>query len=673
MTFLQKIQDEWKCEVQPILDDICKGVHHIINGKEGFDIFKQYNLVDLYTKIYNMTTSFQFDFTHLDFLYHQEMDVVISFCKQFDSIHSLEEMNRHVQGFNLLIRWFYCFFHHLNRLREKVYPNIYGVEEDMKHIVKNHYLQTHKHTISQLICGHWADIRSSGGYPTDNVLLETIKIIADFDREQHEYLIYLYYDVLQKYSRQLSSKWLSEDNILTFMNMTHQLLLQEKQMFLYYFHQHYEKMSHICSIVKNIFIDPHFDMFLTNATHGWKAILHSNRIADLKVAYHFYSWCNDHTEWLSLYQEFLKEKIQSFQKDQLILCMVRLLKEQTDMLEVVFVHEKTRGYFRDMLNRVFQKKMIQDNQMVVQLVKTIHMTISKKSSDLSDLVVLAGYCSDKELFYEYYHLHLRKRLLSGRFNPIRERGVLTLLKERFGSSFTLNLFLMLGEMCNECLSDGSYHMYRLSGVVWGINNNKTLQYRLPTMVEKKMQLLYNKWRKKTNTAIRLEPSWSHGSVVLSMGSSEFIMNPIQAIVLLALETPLSRQELVGVLGVPDDEEHNVDGVLESLSKSLLIEKCSNHDHWRWILSHKPDRIVIPPVRKNKTLEKEMGLSPVVVEAFIVKIMKKEKQLSFLDLMVHLVEQYPDIHNQVSWVRKLVENLVDREFISRGENLLFYVP
>lgn len=672
MTFFKKIQDDWGSGIQPILDDVCKGTTHIINGGEGFDIFKQCNPVELYTKIYNMTTSFHFDFTHLDFLYQKEMEAVVSFCNTFSSIHSLEEMDRHIQGFNLLIRWFYCFFHHLNRLREKVYPKVCGVEEDMKRCVRDHYLRTHKHTISDLICSHWDRIRSSH-YPTDHVLLETMKTIAGFDPEQHHYLLLLYYSVLQQYSQQLSDKWLSEKNILVFMDMAYRFLTQEKKMFLSYFYQHQDDLPHLCGIIKKVMVDPHIGVFMNDSGHGWKALLRSNHVADIRVAYHFYSWYDDHTQWLLLYQEFLDEKFQSFQEDGLILSMVQLWNEQTEILDGVFLHEKTRGCFRDALNRVFQKKILQDNQVAPQLVRTIHQTFSKKRTPgeiMNGLMVLSGYCADKELYYGYYHQHMKTRLLSGRFNPVRERMVLGLMRDIFGSSFTLNLFLMLDEVCGDCLSNGPYHMCRLSRVVWDIDN-KPLQYRPPALVEKRLQLLYDQWRQKTNTMMRLELPWTHGSVVLSIGPAEFIMSPTQAIVLLALKEPMTRQGLVGVLGVPDDDDHNVDGVLESLSRSLLIEKCSNDDRWCWVLSHKPGRMVLPPIRKKKTRKQDMGLSPVVVEASIVRTLKKEKQLSFLDLMVHLVDQYPDI--QVSWARKLVENLVDREFISRENGVLCYVP
>lgn len=669
MSFFDEVQNEWETEVQPILDDVYEGITHIIEGRDGPDIFKRCGTIDLYTRIYKMTISHQFDFFHLDFLFKKEIEAVVSFCKRFRA-RTLEEMNRHVQGFDLLIRWFYCFFHHLNRLREKTYPHASSVEEDMILSVRDHYFRTQKGIISQLVCDHWSFIRGNQ-YPTDHVLLRSIKSIFRFDPTHHHYLLLLYYEDLQKFSNHQADLWLSGKDPLFYMDMADQFFLQEKQMFLYYFYQYHDSLSCVYNIMKKALIYPHLETFMHDNQYGWKALLHSNHLHGIRISYHFYSWSDDHTPWLLSYQDFLEEKIRSSPIETLIMDLDRLRKGQSRVMGDIFLDERIRGRFTDVLEKILHKTLSRDNQVVYQLVKTIHQNIPKRSSGgiLEDMMELVGYCDEKDLFYEYYHQFMKSRLLSGRSHLPHEKRLIGFLKDRFGVSFVLNLDLMLDEVQKECLSYGPYHMFRLSGVVWGVG--KRLAYKPPSFIEDKLQILYDQWRQKTNPMLRLELMWSQGAVVFSMGSSaEFTMTPVQAIVLMNLEEPHTRQGLVDVLGVPDDDDHNLDGVLESLSKPGLIRECDGE--WHWVLSHKPGRVVLPHVRNKQQQLKKDNISHVIVEAFIVRTLKRENSMTIPALMGCLSKQYP--HIQMTLARKLVDGLIHREFLSKDDDqMLSYVP
>lgn len=665
-------QHEWDTKIQPVLEDVFECITHIIEGTEDTDLFRKCGPIGLYTTIYKMTTSCSFDFVHLDFLYNQEVNAVVSFCKRF-LIHDLEEMNRHIQGFKLLIRWFYCFFHHLNRTRHKIYPNVREVEDDMDRAVRDAYFREQQDTISGLIRDHWYKVRSQN-YSIDHTLLEILTHITAFDPLYHENILSFYYSDIVYYAQRKSTYWLSDGNsILSYMEKANWFFFQEKKMFFFYFPQHKDKLSFLYALLKNILIHPYRDRFLHDDQYGWKAVIRSQDLSTMHTFYQFYYWVDDHSSWWDVHQEYLEETIRSFPTNERIGNFDRFRKEQCNIMETIFTQETTRTRFVEIMDKVFQKKLSQDTPMVVQLVKTIHHYIIKKSSTpiITDLCALVKYCSDKDFFYEHYHACMKSRLLSWRFHVPHEKMVMCCLQETFGVSFVLNLHLMLEEVHKNCLSHGAYNMFRLSDVVWG--STKPLQYRPPVHVEKILQKLQDQWREQTIPTIRLKPQWLQGSVVLSMNSSEFVMSPIQAIVILALGTPVSRQGLVEILGIPDDDTHNLEGVLESLVRPGLL----THEKGLWqrkSTPHPSKRVMVPPVKniQKKNINSSVELSPLVADAFIVRVLKRETTMSFARLHTLLSEHYPMI--QISEARKRVDSLVEREFLSRQENnVLCYVP
>lgn len=678
-SFLEQLKQEWEQNVQPIIEDVYESITQIIQKTSNNpNIFRKCEPVDLYTQIYKMTVHHQFDFCHLDFLYHQEIHSIKVFCSRFQ-IHTLSEMNRQIMGFKILLKWFHVFFHHLNRFRHLSYFNSYSIEEDMIFTIRNHYLKPQVSMISQLICSKWAKIRKNQ-YTLDITLLESMNFLSSFHPKYHnDQLLSLYFKHLREYSQRKSNVWYSQDNILFYMDNVNRCFQQENKMFCHYFPQQRGELVQVHTILKKSFIYPFCDIFLQDVQHGWKPLLCTDHVPDIQTAYQYFYWMDEPSLWLFLYQQFLEERIASFSTENMVEPLSFLLKQQTHLLEEVFLDEKLRIRFTTTLGKTIQKAIADNDQIVVHLVKSIHQQIPKKSSKqkLKDLSALVAFCPVKDLFYEHYHHSLKTRLLMGRYYLPYENMMLNIFCTKLGMSFVLNLRLMMDEIQQNCLSHGRYSLNKLSGVVWKLDNDKPLQYKFPIVVKKNLQELYDRMKEDLQPSIQLKMLWYQGVVVLTRNGTDFYMSPIQAIVLMALEEPTTREQLAQRLQITDDDHHNLEGVLESLAKAMLIvRKHDDDEKWCWYThtseSHTITRVIVPPIKKPKQTQQEQEtFCPIVLEAFIVKTLKHEKRMKYFQLMDLVSKKYKV---RLVDIKKRIEKLIDGEFLSKEQdNHLCYIP
>lgn len=214
-------------------------------------------------------------------------------------------------------------------------------------------------------------------------------------------------------------------------------------------------------------------------------------------------------------------------------------------------------------------------------------------------------------------------------------------------------------------------MYKLSHVVWNMEHSPS-QYRLPSSIDVILKKLSQTWQEtNTHESIRLQSLPLQGVVTISFQDYEFIMSPIQAIVLFALETPTTREQLVSRLQIPDDETHNVDGVLETLHHSNLIH-CSEESWYQVHGSWKtPKTVFVPPIKKpHRHHSSEIHSS--VWEAWIVKTVKHQQHLLFSALFETMKQSYPTM--TMTKFRTLVNHLIEREFLCQDtNNVVSYVP
>ena len=504
----------------------------------------------------------------------------------------------------------------------------------------------------------------------DTTLLESMDLIRAFDPKFYNNLLPLYFTNLQDYCNMKSGEWLSGKTPISYMQKTDECFRQEKIMFYQYFTQHQE-LPHMHTILKEKLLNPHCTIFLNDKDYGWKSLLYADNYENILNAYHYFSWMDDPSAWHTVYQEFLQEKLSVIATT---MDLSGFLKTQSNLLNKMCTHENLRD-FTTILEKSVQKKMM-DYQLTHQLVRTIHDVIAKKTKMLilQDLSALIAFCPEKDLFYNLYHKFFKERLLLGRFYRPHEEMMLDMISSKIGMSFALNPRLMLHETQNNYMSVNNCGLHRLSGVVWRFDRQQ-LMYKTPSHVASCLDTLYKQMKKQLNPLISLEMVWFHGNVVLAKDGIDFYMNPVQAIVLLALQEPSTRLQLINKLGIEDDAKHNLDGVLESLLKTTLVLHDQNGIYsYNQNYHNKKTRVIIPPIRNKKTSHgqdtEKTHVPLVIVEAFIVKKLKLERKMKYLDILRLITRTYKI---GLVDVRKIIEKLVDREYLSMDNNTMYYIP
>lgn len=673
MDLFQKIRNDWENDVKPIIEDVYTSIEQMIDGKDGSIMFQRHAPTDLYTKIYKLTTDYQFDFRHIDYLYSQEILSIVVFCHRFRIENSLQEMNQHFHGFHMLVQWFQCFFHHLNRFRQRAYSKTLSVGHDMALSIRNHYIHPQTQKIQTLIKKAWNDIRANE-YKKDKDLVEAMNILWCFDPLFYEQLFFLYLQDLQDKAGQ----WFLQEPSISYMEKVVCCFSKEEQMFLDCFENYYERQDQVSNILKKMLVYPFHQDLLHHASCGWKALLRSHNISHIKTAYGFFSHVEDSSLWSVLYQEFLEEEALKGEYKQ----VEKFFREQVSLIERIFTDDKLMLFFLNVIETTFQTIFRKKPILVFQMMRTFHEfmmdrnNMSKRKMTISNFSRMLGFCPDRDVFYEYYHGTLRTRLLSGFFDPLLEKEVLECIGLQWGASFVLNMHLMLSEIQENNRKNGSCQMFKLSKIVWNFPNMKHLVYKPPPFVDNLLSGLSKYWREQTNDSMRLEDSMLTGVVVMSNGKKEFIMEPIQAIVLMACENGRTYQQLIDVLGIPDDDQHNLGGVLDSLNKSGLIVRQEEEGQWNqnhgWIDNHKRSVFVLP-IKNKKKEKKNNNTTPIyVLEAFIVRRMKQEKTMLMMPLIGLVRDQYPQ--TSLREIKKIILRLVDREFLSKEQDdRLSYVP
>lgn len=659
MDFFQKIRVEWEQEIKPILEDVYASIEQM----DGGIMFKRHGPTDLYTKIYKITTDYQFDFRHIDFLYYQEIGSIVEFCKKYSIEKSLREMIQHFNGFDILVRWFHCFFHHLHRFRHQAYSKKQSVGHDMALAIRTHYIRPQKSTIQSLVRSTWDRMRSNN-HKMDLDLMEAMEILRSFDPFFYEQLYIIYLETLQEKSKH----WFQQTDQLVYMEQVVSCFRKEEEMFLDCFDKYHDRKDQVTDILRNTLVRPFHTKLLHHDSCGWKAVLRSHHIANIKTAYCFFSHVPDCSLWSVLYQEFLEEETTQRDYEEL----AHFFQDQIGLIKTIFIDETLRLFFLNVVQTKFQTIFQKKPSLVVQMTQTLHhqLMMHGSSQTIKKFSRMMGFCPDRDVFYQHYHHHLRIRLLSGYFDPLLENQMLDYMSTQFGASFALNMRLMLSETQSNCLHLHQARLFKLSKIVWDFKHTNGLVYKPPSHIVGLLSGLSKSWREETDRQLRLEDMWLRGVVVVVDGEREWIMEPIQAIVLMACEGGKSYPQLVSALEIMDDETHNLQGVLDSIEKTGLVRK--EEEVYSWCRPKNGEGVVVvTPIREKKKSNKTKITPQYAVEAFIVRIMKQEKTKLMMPLLGIVRKQYQSL--PLREIKKIIENLVDRDFLSRTGEKLGYLP
>lgn len=663
--FMEEVHRMWATDVQPAIDHLLQNINNYILNPEETE-WAIPNPMDVYTSCYRLTTKCKFNYDHLELMYNKQMDTIREFCSLFQ-VRSLREMVFQYEGFRWMIKWMRCFFHHLNRMMiRSTSLSKNADEETMLWVIRDHYLSPQQDAIFSLLSWHWKDIREKNYYK-DYQLMRAMDVISEIYPAMSMSVASHFMWETEVYYRKLRSMPFECE---PYMKMCANLARRENEMILLYM------TSQVCTyhLFLEILIKPVFSEILHHPRYGWETVLRSGNIQDIKTAHDFLQF-GDEPEWLSSHHHFIKTTME--EKDGNMPLLLEFFMSQNQLYHEVIPNARMRKEMDNVLQKCFVDFFRTGTKHTIQLVRMADMMIRKKNTKAEELISVVAmmlFCPDRDYMHSLYKDYLRRRLLEHCFLE-KEELMVSLMRKKLGVAFVLNFQVMVDEMRNRKLQYGCISMHILSRVAWGLSlPSKQLLWQSPIQNHLSYMVPYVEGQ-------RHDLSMTHGSVVLERKAHEFLMSPVQAIVLLAMqemgEEGVNQSEIVAKLGIRDDPDHNVRGVLDSLSKDRCALLLFEEKEKKWKINpgfhSKSRRLLLPPVAEYK-VDEETGEDhrqhAIMLEALIVRIVKHHSPLSY----VHLVQRIgKEMTTSVQQIRNSVESLIGRDYLSKEISMIHYVP
>lgn len=648
----------WQDIVQPRIDELSTYVKQRIE-KRGDTLpctfLTRSNPVEVFTLFYNITQNY--DYNIIEMWFYREIKEIEIFCSGF-KINYLGDIHCHVNSFLIYIKWFRCFFHHLNRKYSKISNcNVYELVHSP---IVTCYLQPQRHVIISLMVNRWEYIRN---HRCKDPNLADIVDILKKDNSLFDTICNVFIQETTTYYISIVEKYFGNNDFI------------EKSIECFQFEQYiYNVMSlQMHSLFIQFVIDPTFSNVLNSEKYGWQTILESRNTRQLQVLCSFLL-LGDENIWLSEHEKYLTRKLPSLST---INDMIDFYEYQNNWSKM-YLEPPIRNRFSDVFFKImrnFCSNNVKVQDMIVLKVNYFmkkHYPVEK----CVPIIEFLQFVQDRDHVLSQFKLYLSKRLfIDPRIQS--EQQLLDKFHILLGLSFIINMKAMLTEFeFNYLESDsGIIKIFKLSKFVWGFKENIALQYRFPLQLPNQNDDLNKKY----------QLSMVYGSVVIKAYyekgiTREFIMNPIQSIVLLTMQNFnnfIAYDDIVRILNIPDDNNHNLIGVLMSLSTQscpLLIHKnnlwCINQ-HYVPSSSH----IIVGSIQKFIKHESSQTSENIhAIEACLVHTMKQHKKLSYNHLIRNVLKTMNLSSSKT--VKTCIDSLIHREYISRDPqsmSLLHYEP
>eukprot|EP00817_Percolomonadidae_sp_ATCC50343_P001450 CAMPEP_0117421236 /NCGR_PEP_ID=MMETSP0758-20121206/2388_1 /TAXON_ID=63605 /ORGANISM="Percolomonas cosmopolitus, Strain AE-1 (ATCC 50343)" /LENGTH=489 /DNA_ID=CAMNT_0005203279 /DNA_START=924 /DNA_END=2393 /DNA_ORIENTATION=- len=359
-------------------------------------------------------------------------------------------------------------------------------------------------------------------------------------------------------------------------------------------------------------------------------------------------------------------------------------------------------------------KSIRDNRFEEYLSLFIDSKLKKGKQNLSSsefdtifkgVIRLLHHSVDKDMFEQYYKLHLSKRLLSQKSqSDDAEKNILGKLKSEFGYAFTSKLEGMFNDMKTsknlqiEYESHVKFHnidtpfdisVTVLTSGFWGSGNK--ISVNIPKQIRGASDLYTAFYTDKFSSR---ELNWQ-----LNLGTAdvrangfskpyELNVNSLQMIILLLFNDnkQLSFQQISDEMHVPFKQlsssllaltlkskshgrilkKSNEDGTKKLTTSSII---CPNEEFLSKLVKVKVSPIVFKQNREQKkeTIDMINEERRTVLDSVIVRIMKMYKNMRHQQLMMEVTKQVQTRFQPIpSVIKKCIESLISREYIRRDE-------
>lgn len=685
MTAQRSIVNIWNNDIQPILDEFFDYMTTFIQNSSSSYPKSLSQCIDIYTLIFNITVERRSCPDDLDFLFQMEIDAFRTFIKHYFKVSCIDDIRIHHQALIRLKKWFSCFFHHLHRYHRQVTKTPHSVDTIFTNIFIKEYIERHHDTLYILIRDSLSDNDTRKTSLTQDVIahMKTTHThwvkIGFLDSLCIESSLLLYRQKL--YSPLLYSS--KEDYIIRVLDF----LNEEEEFTRRVFSENlWKKLREI--LVREMIVPVYLD-FIDDPHVGW------GHQCDCKLLFSFYTLCN-HDIFLHRYQKDLDERIQKIKittnnGDQ-IDKMVAFYHEQRVLLDTLRSSDIIVN-MRFILNDFMKKYLGSSHAVITQFVQRIDQIMRQKHSVLSSYISLFEFVSLRDELLTTYKMYLSRRLCDICTSLDKEYTVLSMIRMTLGTSSVFSMINMIDDVKNNTLTMKNVALTIVSKIGWGIDTNYRLL--LPEHIQRSVACLQDMYigNRTHETHLNLETSSVYGTVILRAvhHPCELMMNPAQAIVLLALQDHpfgLTTAELVDMI-CASPSAHNVECFVQTVLSSLahknvgLVEK--HESVWRLsssLLFSKP-KIRLPPVyttqpsslQQQPSSDKRSELEDIHhIDAAIVRHMKKVSTSTHKELLLFIGTLLRTTN--VRTLKERIEALIDKDYLSRDHSdpaIIRYVP
>ena len=348
--------------------------------------------------------------------------------------------------------------------------------------------------------------------------------------------------------------------------------------------------------------------------------------------------------------------------------------------------------------------------LVVFLDKLMKKTDSNTSNanietTIKNSIKLFKHIRNKDEFIEHYRNLLGQRLLSGKSTSIDDEknfiGEILLIQ---GSNFVTKIDAMVKDIIlsgdvNKAFHEETNEIYKETLNFQILSSNWKLSHTTNVIIPHNIKVWINdiqKWYVKTYPATKILWNFKKGECVIKATydkgkTFDLVMTPLHAIVLqlfslLENNSELSFEEISEKSGITEIEVlkrilHSMTCTNNIMKSQILLKNTTENvitenDKFRVNANFSnPKRKIMLPMasldveevdrnKHNQTINHERDL---ILQAYIVRIMKARKQFKHNDLIAEVVKQIINFKVDLKQVKKNIESLIEREYLKRDDD------
>jgi hypothetical protein len=668
---VQELEMTWESKISPII----RNVFQHARGKQKESFYSREESIHIYTYMYDLTmTNRRMNLDHLEFLFTREMDAVKNYCRtvRFDTMNELLGAD---ETYGVIMKWFLCFFRHLNRIYLLSIGEPRKMEDFLRRAFRDECLDRHPHVVETVLKQGWLAVRHEECETSvKNALRSFMGVLVAYDDGYQEFMTKLFLHESSEYYQRLREEDFKGMEVGVYISSVLALLPSEENVVVSYF------TAEVWEDAKKRLVDTLvvacYDTIMGHPDHGWNAVLTAGVVDDIRNMSSFLS-CSD-SGWIQGYRQHIQA------------CQENLGEGVLDFYElhdgylregiIACPDTATRHEFGSILLSGVQNVFQNTAGLLEKMLRNMDI-MTRKKQGIARHLRLVDICHDKGLFQEHYRIHLQNRLLDGNAELEEELDNIRILQEKMGMTYVMGMRSMIEQIMESFEEEGAVRVSVLSDILFSHGLRLTASRIIPPPILDSISMLQNRWMSLQKTPTRLVPSVAHGNVVM-MGmypgrTYEFLMNPLQACILLWIQEhgPLSTAAFEQLT----DSTVSLESVFRSMDQRTL-RKQIGEDCWELCPDfHSPrKRVRLPAVsglRKKDSIALANGVMPdlpSIVDAQIVRLLKQHKTITHEELIRTVTTRVRLVSVSASYILQRIESLIDRDYIGRGNSPQSYI-